>query len=104
MALGETLKAAADPVRRQILDLLGQSSMSAGEISARFSISDAAISRHLSILKQADLVRSYRKGQHIIYELNASVLDEIVIWISRIQDQTQSERKTEQEVYESRPH
>ncbi|MBQ2694486.1 MAG: winged helix-turn-helix transcriptional regulator [Clostridia bacterium] len=77
-----TLKALADPTRREILNILKRGSMSAGEISEQFDISFAAISRHLSVLKEADLIRDERDGKFIYYELNASVLEEIMLWIS----------------------
>lgn len=88
MPLTETLKAVSDPARRKILDLLKKKSMNAGEISAQFDITDAAVSRHLSILKKAGLIRSYRNGQHIRYELNASVLDEILLWAQSLKGET----------------
>ena len=78
----ETLRALADPTRREILNLLRQSRLSAGEIGDHFDISGAAISRHLSVLKDADLIRDEREGKFIYYELNATVLEEIILWIS----------------------
>ena len=74
MSMQDTLQALADPTRREILNLLKQSRMSAGEISNHFSISGAAVSRHLSVLKEADLIRDEREGKYIYYELNATVL------------------------------
>ena len=56
--------------------------MAAGDIAGRFSITDAAISRHLSVLKDADLIRDTREGKYIYYDLNASVLEELLLWIS----------------------
>lgn len=82
MGLQKTLKALSDPTRREILNLLKQGRMAAGEISERFDITDAAISRHLSVLKEADLIRDTREGKYIYYDLNASVLEEILLWIS----------------------
>lgn len=82
MGLQNTLKAISDPVRREILNLLKIKKMSAGEICEHFDITPAAISRHLSVLKEADLVRDTREGKFIYYELNASVLEEIMLWIS----------------------
>lgn len=82
MALQNTLQALADPTRREILKLLKHSRLSAGEISDNFSVSGAAISRHLSVLKEADLIRDEREGKFIYYELNASVLEELMLWIS----------------------
>lgn len=81
MGLQSTLKALSDPVRREILDMLKGGRMSAGEISEKFDITAAAISRHLSVLKEADLIRDTREGKFIIYELNASVLEEIILFI-----------------------
>ncbi|RHA49557.1 autorepressor SdpR family transcription factor [Lachnospira eligens] len=84
MSMQDTLQALADPTRREILNLLKQSRMSAGEISNHFSISGAAVSRHLSVLKEADLIRDEREGKYIYYELNATVLEEIILWISEL--------------------
>ena len=84
MALNDTLRAISDPVRREILEMLKSGRMSAGDISARFDISGAAISRHLSVLKEADLIRDTREGKYIFYELNASVFEEIIIWITAL--------------------
>lgn len=82
MGLQNTLRALADPVRRDILNLLKAGRLSAGEICEHFSITDAAISRHLSVLKDADLIRDTREGKYIFYELNASVLEEIMLFIT----------------------
>ena len=84
MSMQDTLQALADPTRREILNLLKQSRLSAGEISNHFSISGAAISRHLSVLKDADLIRDEREGKFIYYELNTTVLEEIFLWISEL--------------------
>lgn len=82
MGLQKTIKALSDPTRREILGMLKGGRLSAGEISERFSVSDAAISKHLSVLKEADLIRDKREGKFIFYELNASVLEEVLLWIS----------------------
>ena len=82
MGIQHTLKALADPIRREILNLLKGGRLSAGEISAHFPVTDASISRHLSVLKEADLIRDTREGKFIYYDLNASVLEEILLWIS----------------------
>ena len=82
MGLQQTLKALADPTRREILNLLKQGKRSAGEITNHFDITAAAISRHLSVLKEADLIEDTREGKYIFYELNASVLEEIMLWIT----------------------
>ena len=82
MSLQSTLRALADPIRREILNLLKSGRLAAGEISAHFDITDAAISRHLSVLKEADLIRDAREGKFIFYDLNASVLEEVMLWLS----------------------
>jgi DNA-binding transcriptional ArsR family regulator len=84
MAINTTLKALSDPIRREILEMLKRGRMSAGDISDRFEITSAAISRHLSVLREADLIRDTREGKYIFYELNASVLEEIMLWISNL--------------------
>ena len=84
MGLQNTLKALSDPVRREILNMLKSGRMTAGEITEHFDITAAAISRHLSVLKEADLVRDERDGKFIIYELNVSVLEEIMLWIHEL--------------------
>ena len=84
MALQTTLRALADPIRRDILNMLKTGRLSAGEISERFPVTAASISRHLSVLKEADLVRDNRQGQHIIYELNTSVLEETMLWLAEL--------------------
>ena len=81
MGIQKTMKALSDPVRRDILGLLKSGRMSAGEIGERFPISGAAISKHLSVLKEADLIRDTREGKFIYYELNASVLEEVLLWL-----------------------
>ena len=82
MGLQQTLKALADPTRREILNLLKKGKLSAGEITEHFDITAAAISRHLSVLKDADLIEDTREGKYIFYTLNASVLEEIMLWIT----------------------
>ena len=84
MSLQQTLRALADPVRRDIFNMLKKGRMSAGEITEHFSVSGAAVSRHLSVLKEADLVSDTREGKFIYYELNASVLEEIMLWLAEL--------------------
>lgn len=84
MGLELTMRALVDPVRREILNHLKKGRMAAGDIVACFDISGAAISRHLSVLKEADLIRDKREGKFIYYELNVSVLEEILMWISTL--------------------
>ena len=81
MGLQNTLKALSDPIRREILDMLKGGRMSAGDIVEKFPVTGASISRHLSVLKDADLIRDTREGKFIFYELNTSVLEEIMLWI-----------------------
>lgn len=82
LALQQTLKALADPVRREILNMLKAGRLSAGQITDRFPITAAAISRHLSVLKEADLIRDTREGKFIYYDLNATVLEEMLLWVA----------------------
>ena len=82
LSLQLTLRALADPIRREILNLLKSGRLSAGEITDHFDVTAASISRHLSVLKEADLIRDQRQGKFIYYELNASVLEEIMLWIT----------------------
>ena len=84
MGMQQTLRALEDPSRREILNMLKKGRMSAGEIAERFSVSGAAVSRHLSVLKEADLITDQREGKFIYYDLNASVLEEIMLWISEL--------------------
>ena len=84
MSINNTMKALSDKTRRDILTLLKQGRKSAGEISDTFPVTGAAISRHLSVLKEADLIRDEREGKYIYYELNASVLEEIMLWIKQL--------------------
>ena len=84
MSVQTTLRALADPTRREILSLLKQRRLAAGEIVDHFNISAAAISRHLSVLKEADLIHDEREGKFIYYELNISVLEEVMLWLSEL--------------------
>lgn len=88
MGLQDTLKALADPIRREILNLLKSGRMSAGEIVEHFPVTGASISRHLSVLKDADLIRDSREGKFIFYELNTSVLEEIMLWITDLKGES----------------
>lgn len=91
LSLQKTLKALADPTRREILNLLKGGRLSAGEIVEHFSVTAASISRHLSVLKEADLIRDQREGKYIYYELNASVLEEIMLWITDLRGGVENE-------------
>ena len=92
MSFADTFKALSDPVRRDILQLLKQGRLSAGEISSHFAMTNATISYHLSILKKADLVFETREGTYIYYELNASVLEEIMLWLSDLKGEQAYEK------------
>ena len=84
MSLQSTLRALADPIRREILNLLKGGCLSAGEIAEHFDVTPASISRHLSVLKEADLVRDRREGKFIYYDLNTSVLEETLLWLKNL--------------------
>lgn len=92
MGLQQTMKALADPIRREILTLLKGGRVSAGEIADHFPVTAASISRHLSVLKEADLVRDAREGQFIFYELNVSVLEEIMLWITALKGDKENDK------------
>ena len=81
MSLQNTLRALSDPIRREILNLLKGGRLPAGQITEHFPVTGASISRHLSLLKEADLIRDTRVGKFIYYELNTSVLEEILLWV-----------------------
>ena len=82
MGIQSTLKALSDPNRREILEILKAGRLSAGEIAEKFPVSGAAVSKHLSVLKEADLIRDTREGKFIFYELNTSVLEEVMLWLT----------------------
>ena len=84
MGFAETFKALADPVRREILILLKQGRLSAGQIGSHFDMTGATISYHLGILKKADLVFETREKNFIYYELNTSVVEEVMLWLSEL--------------------
>ena len=89
MGIQHTIKALSDPIRRDILEMLKTERLSAGEIANHFSVSGAAISKHLSVLREADLIRDTKEGKFIFYELNASVLEEIMLWITDLKGDKQ---------------
>ena len=88
MGIQHTMKALSDPIRREILELLKSGRLSAGEIVEHFPVSGAAVSKHLSVLKDADLIRDAREGKFIFYELNTSVLEEIMLWLKGLKGET----------------
>lgn len=84
--INATFQALSDPTRREILRMLRQNDLTAGEIADHFQITRPSISHHLSILKNANLVIDERKGQFISYSLNTSVLEEVMGWFAGIID------------------
>ncbi len=86
MGFQDTFKALADPARRNILILLKNGKMSAGDISEKFEMTSATISYHLSKLKQADLITENKVKNYIYYELNTSVFEEMMLWFSQFND------------------
>ncbi len=95
MSIQTTLKALADSIRRDILNLLKDGSLSAGDIGSHFSVTGASISRHLSVLKDAGLIRDRREGKYIYYELNASVLEEVMLWLATLKGESDHETADE---------
>ncbi len=81
MGIQRTLRALSDPTRREILNILKDGRLPAGEIAGRFDIAAAAVSRHLSVLKEAGLIRDKREGQFVFYEINLSVIEEVFVWL-----------------------
>lgn len=88
MGIQKTFKALSDKTRREILDLLKAGAMTAGEIGEHFPVSGATISHHLSILKEAELILDDRQGKYIYYELNMSVVDELIGWIGGLKGES----------------
>ena len=93
MSLQNTMRALADPVRREILNLLKKGRLSAGEITEHFDITAAAISRHLAVLKDAGLIFDAREGKFIYYELNATVLEEVLLWIAELRGGNENDKE-----------
>lgn len=86
MGFADTFKALSDPVRREILEMLKKRCMSAGEIASHFDMTGATISYHLSILKKAELVKETKQKNFIYYELNTSVVEEVMLWLSELRE------------------
>ena len=83
MSFAETFKALSDPARREILLMLRNKKMSAGEIGSHFDMTGATVSYHLSVLKKADLVYETKEKNFVFYELNTSVFEEIMLWFAQ---------------------
>lgn len=86
-------KALNDATRRDILELLKQSDMTAGEIADKFDISKPSISHHLDLLKQADLVTSRKEGQFVTYSINLTVVDELIKWFMQFSEPAKKKKK-----------
>ena len=86
MGFAETFKALSDPVRRDILEMLKKGRMSAGDIASNFDMTGATISYHLNILKKAELIRENKEKNFIFYELNTSVVEEVMLWLSGLKE------------------
>lgn len=93
MGFAETFKALSDPVRREILLMLREGKMSAGDIGSHFDMTGATISYHLSILKKADLVYETKQKNFVFYELNTSVFEEIMLWFAQFKGGNEDEDK-----------
>lgn len=93
IAFAETFKALSDPVRREILLLLKNKRLSAGEIASNFNMTGATVSYHLSVLKKADLVYETKEKNFVFYELNTSVFEEIMLWLAQFKGENDDENK-----------
>lgn len=93
MSFAGTFKALSDPVRREILMILKKGALSAGEIGSHFDMTGATISYHLNILKKADLVHETKYKNYIYYELNTSVIEEIMMWLSDLKGEEDNEKE-----------
>jgi Predicted transcriptional regulators len=88
-----TFKALSDKTRREILDLLRTNTMTAGDIASKFDMTQATVSHHLSVLKEAELVIDKKDGKYIYYELNTSVLDDIIAWAINLKGENVDEKE-----------
>lgn len=93
MGFAETFKALSDPARREILLMLREGKMSAGDITSHFDMTGATVSYHLSVLKKADLVYETKQKNFVFYELNTSVFEEIMLWFAQFKGENSDENK-----------
>ena len=93
MSFAETFKALSDSVRREILQLLKNGKMSAGEIGSHFDMTGATISYHLSVLKKADLVWETKVKNYVFYELNTTVVEEVLLWLTELTGGNKNDEK-----------
>ena len=91
MGFQQSFRALSDPTRREILRILRDGPLAAGEIASRFETTGPTISHHLAILRDAELVLDERKGTYIYYELNTSVVDELLGWLSSLKGGSEHE-------------
>ena len=94
MSLNTTMKALADPTRREILNYLKEGSMTAGDLAAKFDMTAATVSHHLATLKNADLIRERKQKNFIYYSLNASVLEEVLRWIGTLKGENENDKRS----------
>ncbi len=92
MSFQDTMKALSDPTRRQILNLLKNGILTAGEISAHFDMTNASISHHLAILKNAKLIMDEKRGKYIYFEINTTVIDEVLTWFGELKGENTNEK------------
>ena len=93
MSLNTTMKALADPTRREILNYLKEGSMTAGDLAAKFDMTAATVSHHLATLKNADLIREKKQKNFIYYSLNASVLEEVLLWLGTLKGENDNDKR-----------
>ncbi|MFI3791605.1 autorepressor SdpR family transcription factor [Streptococcus uberis] len=93
MSFAQTFKALSDPIRRDILTLLKDGQMSAGDIANQFDLAQASISYHLMILKKADLIQETKVKNFIYYDINTSVVEDIMIWLKEIKGDSKHENE-----------
>ena len=93
MSFAETFKALSDPARREILLMLRNGKMSAGDIASNFDMTGATVSYHLSVLKKADLIFETKQKNFVFYELNTSVFEEIMLWFAQFKGENGDENQ-----------
>lgn len=93
MGFAETFKALSDPIRREILVMLKEGKMSAGEIGEHFDMTGATISYHLAQLKKADLIFVSKYKNYVYYEINVSVFEEVMLWFSQFGNEKQQNQQ-----------
>jgi len=95
MAFADTFKALSDPVRREILTMLKDGRMSAGDIGSHFDMTGATVSYHLNILKKAELVYEEKEKNFVFYNLNTSIVEEVMLWLSSLSGGSENEKNKE---------